>query len=118
MIYLSNKTNIFIYSLPVDMRKSIDGLSLLVDEALNQLPQSGSLYIFHNKSSNKVKVLYWDKNGFIMHYKRMEKGRFKFPKSNDEYHYKISHDQLSWLLAGLDFILMDTFSELDFSHYS
>ena len=117
MITLHSDVNIFVYTLPVDMRKSIDGLSVLVVEALEQSPQSGSLYLFRNKASNKVKVLYWDRNGFIMHYKRMERGRFKFPKAIDDNHFEITKEQLSWLLAGLDFMLMDTFSDLDFSNY-
>jgi transposase len=99
------------------MRKSIDTLSVLVVEALEQPPQSGDVYLFRGKSSNKVKALYWDRNGFALHYKRLERGRFKFPKSYSNDSFEISENQMSWLLAGLDFILMNQFSELDYSQY-
>ncbi len=118
MIQLLNEADIYVYTPAVDMRKSINGLSVLVEDELEQSPQSGSLYLFHNKAKDKVKILYWDKNGFIMHYKRLEKGRFKFPKNYQQDSFDITQDQLGWLLAGLDFMLMDTFSELNYSYYS
>ena len=118
MITVNGSANIFIYTVPVDMRKAIDGLSLLLVEVLEQSPQSGDIYIFCNKIRTKVKLLYWDKNGFILHYKRLEKGRFKWPKKqNGNEQIEINAEQLSWLFAGLDFILMDTFSELNFENY-
>ena len=61
---------------PVDMRKSIDGLCSLVMDLLEQSPQSGHLFVFYYRSRDKVKSRYRDKNGFVMHYKRLEKGRF------------------------------------------
>ncbi len=117
MIHLGSDTSIFVYTMAVDMRKSIDGLSVLVVEEVEQSPQSGSIYLFCNKSGNKIKVLYWDRNGFIMHYKRLEKGRFKLSKTMEDKHFEINKDQLSWLLAGLDFMLMNACSDLDFSDY-
>ena len=106
-IYLSNK--------PTDMRKSIDGLSCLVLDSFNQNPHSENLYIFFNKSQDKIKILYWDRNGFTLHYKRLEKGKFKVKL--DKNIAKITENQLNWLLAGLDFNLMNDFSELDYSNY-
>lgn len=117
MIVVGENSQFFMYSIPVDMRKSIDGLSYLVCDLLAHNPQDGSVYIFHNKKCDKIKLLYWDKNGFILHYKRLEKHRFKFAKSLDESTISITKQQLSWLLAGLDFNLMEQFNELDFSDY-
>lgn len=117
MIAFSNETRIYVYSVAVDMRKSIDGLTVLVVDTLEQSPQSNNLYLFRNKTGDKVKILYWDRNGFIVHYKRLEKGRFKFSKIRNSDAFEINKDQLSWLLAGLDFMLMDTFSELNYSNY-
>ena len=57
---------------PIDMRKSIDGLSCLVKNELNMSPISNNIFIFFNKFRDKVKILYWDRNGFIVHYKRLE----------------------------------------------
>lgn len=102
---------------PVDMRKSINGLSALIIDVFEAAPQSRHLFIFHNKAKDKVKIIFWDRNGFVLYYKRLEKGRFKFNKSQTEGSFEITHEQLQWLLAGLDFQLMHEFNELDYSKY-
>lgn len=117
MIILNEETRIYIYSKPIDMRKAIDGLSVFIVESLSMPPQSGDVYLFRNKKGDKIKCLYWDKNGFVLHYKRLEKNRFKFPKHFETTCITITHEQLSWLLAGLDFILMHQFPEINFSNY-
>ena len=61
------------------MRKSIDGLSIIVAENLGLNPSDGSIHIFYNKKYDKLKMIYWDKNGFSLLYKRLEKERFKIP---------------------------------------
>ena len=116
MIIVSEEASCYVYSEPVDMRKSIDGLSYLVCDLTDRNPQDGSVYIFHNRQRDKVKLLYWDKNGFVMHYKRMEKGRFKFSKTRDEV-ISLNTQQLSWLLAGLDFETLHQFREFDYTNY-
>ena len=105
---------IYISVAAIDMRKSIDGLSALVAQEFRDGPQSGHLFIFLNRSRDKVKIIFWDKNGFVMHYKRMEKHRFVLPNKNDLAHIIISETQLNGLLAGLDFNLMGDFSEIDY----
>lgn len=117
MLQLQSSTKIYVYTQTVDMRKSIDGLSVVIVEQLERSPQSGDVFVFRNKLCNKVKALVWDRNGFILHYKRLERGRFKFPRSSDGLSYVISEEQLGWLLAGLDFVLMNDFSELNFENY-
>lgn len=117
MLKLKEDVVLYLYSKAVDMRKSIDGLSYIVSDQLDKNPQDGALYLFHNKSRDKVKLLFWDKNGFVMYYKRIEKGRFKFNKLPDTAVITLEERQLSWLLAGLDFQLMNEFKELDYSHY-
>ena len=64
---------IYLYSQPIDMRKSINGLSYIVNDLPEQNPQDGSLILFYNRSRDKVKLLYWDNNGFVMVYKRLKK---------------------------------------------
>lgn len=117
MITLNNISELFLYSAPIDMRKSIDGLSYLVCDLLERNPQDSSVYIFYNRARDKVKLIFWDKNGFVMYYKRLEKGKFKFDKSLDDDTLQISGDQLSWLLAGLDFRLMNEFEHLKYDNY-
>ena len=83
-----------------DMRKSINGLCLLVDESLSQNPGCGTLYVFCNRARDKLKLLYWDGNGFCLLYKRLEKGRFKIPTQAQPLSINLS--ELRWLLQGID----------------
>ena len=64
-----------------DMRKSINGLSILVEQALDLSPFSGDLFVFCNRQRRIIKILYWDRNGFCLWQKRLEKDRFKWPQS-------------------------------------
>jgi len=98
---LSFKTPIWLYPSPVDFRKQIDGLVILIADELSSDPTSGELFIFRNRSSDKVKLLWYDDNGFWLCYKRLEAGRLKFP-SQTEGVFELERDQLSWLLSGLD----------------
>jgi transposase len=66
---------------PVDMRKGIDGLSYLVESLLAQHPMSGHLFVFVGRDRHKVKILYWDRTGFALWYKRLERGKFPSPGS-------------------------------------
>lgn len=117
MLTLREGLKVFLYLTPVDMRKSIDGLNALVLDELKHSPQSGHLFLFYNKKKDKIKIVYWDRNGFILHYKRLDKGRFKLAKSGDDSALEINEKQLQWLLAGLDFQLMHTFNELKYNNY-
>lgn len=98
---LSFKTPLWLYSKPVDFRKQIDGLALLVADQLSKNPGSSELFIFRNPRGNKIKLLWYDGNGYWLCYKRLEKGRLKFP-SQDSSVLELTRDQLSWLLSGLD----------------
>ena len=85
-----------------DMRKAINGLSILVEQAMDLNPFSGDLFVFCNRQRTIIKILYWDRNGFALWLKRLEKHRFKWPQSADDV-ITIEAKQLSWLLAGLDY---------------
>jgi len=84
-----------------DMRKSVNGLPLIVSDVLDQDPFSGHLFVFCNHRRNILKILYWDRNGFCMWYKRLEKDRFRWPSSELE-SQEIGPRQLQWLLDGLE----------------
>ncbi len=84
-----------------DMRKSVNGLSLIVSEVLEQDPFSGHLFVFCNRPRTIVKILYWDRNGFCLWYKRLEKERFNWPRDENELK-EIGPRQLQWLLDGLE----------------
>lgn len=83
-----------------DMRKSISGLSILVEDSLEMNPFSGSLFVFCNRRRSMIKVLYWDRNEFCLWMKRLEKHSFQWPSSPEEV-MEIDHRQFRWLLDGL-----------------
>jgi len=101
MIRLSSKTKVFLALGVTDMRKAINGLSIIVSEQMQMDTFSGSLFVFCNRKRNILKILYWDKNGFCLWQKRLEKDRFKWPESEKEV-LDIDSRELSWLIAGLN----------------
>lgn len=116
MLRLAEETRIYVADKPVDGRKAINGLVALVIEYFEKPVNDGSVYVFYNASHDRVKCLFWDKNGFVLYHKRLERGRFKMKKASNGT-YIISKNQLDWLLAGLDFQLMNEFRTLDFTQY-
>jgi len=102
-MFLSNDIKVWLSAKSTDMRKSIDGLSFLVVDDLKLDPNSGELFIFYNRKFDKLKILYWNNNGFCLWYKRLEKHRFKLPRETG-HSMVISLQQLRWLLEGLDFL--------------
>jgi transposase len=117
MLKINSDVKIFVSTNPIDARKSIDGLASLVQENNFNL-QSGHLFLFFNKARDKVKCVYWDRNGFVLHYKRLEKHKFVIPKLHPSTHLEITETQLQGLLAGLDFMLMAQFSEINYAQYA
>jgi len=115
-MFLSFSAPIWLYPEIVDFRKQIDGLVLLVSDHLQKNPTSGQLFLFRNRSANKIKILWWDRNGFWLFYKRLEQGHFKFPKLNIET-IELTRDQLGWLLSGLDCLSHSLFPEVKASHF-
>lgn len=84
-----------------DMRKSIDALAVLVSQDFELDLFSNSLFVFCNKDRDKLKILHWDHNGFWLYYRRLEKGRFRWPRDAGKQTISISRRQLQWLLDGL-----------------
>ncbi len=107
---------IWLYLTPVDFRRQIDGLVLLISGHLHQDPTNGQLFLFRNKGRDKIKILYWQDNGFWLFYKRLERGRFKFPGIEDNC-TELSRDQLQWLLSGLEIRQQTTLKKLKFSNF-
>jgi len=84
-----------------DLRKNIDGLSIIVQEKFELDPFSRNLYVFCNRKRDKLKILEWSSTGFWLHYLRLEKDRFNWPDSHDETHIAVSEQSLRWLIDGL-----------------
>jgi len=83
-----------------DMRKSINTLSILVEGQMESNPFSGSLFAFCDRKRDIMKVLYWDRNGFCLWQKRLEKDRFLWPDSSDAV-MRLTHRELLWLIDGM-----------------
>lgn len=86
---------------PTDLRKSIDGLSIIVLESFKLDPFSKNLFVFCNRKKDKIKILEWDHNGFWLHYKRLEKDIFNWPDQCNSKSMEIDERQFRWLLDGL-----------------
>ena len=109
-------TPIWLYPESIDFRKQIDGLVLLVADELKLNPASGQLFLFRNRTANKIKILWWERNGFWLCYKRLEKGRLIFPRHQSDV-MELTRDQFSWLLSGLDCIKQQQLPELRPSNF-
>ena len=96
-----NNVQVYVALGVTDMRKSINGLSIMVEEELGLDLFTKNLFAFCNRKRDIVKILYWDANGFCVWKKRLEKDVFQWPESEDEV-IQISTPSLSWLLNGLD----------------
>ena len=86
---------------PVDMRRGIDGLSAIVQQALGQTPCAGSAFVFHNRAGNRLKLLLWYGNGVWLCQRRLHEGSFVWPKAGDSC-FSISQEQWHWLIAGVE----------------
>lgn len=97
---ISQAENIYIACGYTDMRKSIDGLSAMVQQNYKLDPFSNSLFLFCGRKNNRLKALYWEGDGFVLLYKRLENGKFQWPRTQDDV-LKISPQEFRWLLEGL-----------------
>jgi len=101
MVVSPANTKVYLAAGVTDMRKAINGLSMLVEGQLELDPFSGHLFVFCNRRRNMIKVLYWDRNGFCLWHKRLEKECFRWPESWDQV-LELDQRQLNWLLEGLE----------------
>ncbi len=95
-------TRYFLYREPTDIRKSFDGLCGLVSSRLGQNPMSGDVFIFMNKPRNRIKLLKWESGGFVLFYKRLEKGTFELPAvQNSVVSQLIDYGELAMIITGI-----------------
>lgn len=106
----------FLYRRPIDMRKQRAGLAALVQEVIAENPFSGALFLFVGRRRDRIKVLWWDRNGFVVWYKVIEgKEKFHWPRHLDTDVVTISGEQLNRLLEGYDVWRMKAHQPLHFS---
>lgn len=100
----SSRMTIYCATAPIDLRRSFDGLAAAAKETLAKDPRSGALFLFVNKAGNRLKALWWDRTGYCLLYKRLERGLFRFPSSlrPGDGSVQIETTELAKILEGFD----------------
>ena len=101
MLSAAQGASVYLACGSTDMRKSIDGLAALVAEQFQLDLFSHSLFVFCNRQRDKLKILYWDHNGFWLYYRRLERGHFRWPGAGTQQTLSITCRELGWMLDGL-----------------
>ncbi|MCA9445299.1 MAG: IS66 family insertion sequence element accessory protein TnpB [Candidatus Omnitrophica bacterium] len=101
MLNFPPSVRVFVSTVPADMRRSFDGLAAMTEQILEKDPFSGHLFVFRNKRGDRVKILYWDRDGYCLWYKRLEKGTFRFPERGEK-SLEVEAAELALLLEGFD----------------
>lgn len=103
MLSLLGPVRILVYVPPTDMRKGFDSLAALVREQMGEDPLSGHLFVFRSRRGNRVKLLFWDRDGLALYYKRLERGTLRFPAvAAGQQSMSVTAEELSLLLWGID----------------
>ena len=116
MMTWSSGIDIYLHREPVDFRKAINGLSVIVAEVMELSPFDPAIFVFCNKRRTQLKVLYWDKTGFVLWQKRLEKETFKWPRKLKDDTLKINAEQWHWLLRGVDYTHLTPHQRLTFDN--
>ena len=105
MLSLTLPTQVYLCLTPTDMRKSFDSLAALVRDELKSDPFSGSLFVFFSRRKDRIKLLYWDTDGYALWMKRLERGTYQFPLAQTDCHASslvITATDLNLILSGID----------------
>lgn len=105
---------VYLHRDPVDFRKAINGLVLIIEHEMTLSPYADALFLFCNKQCDKMKIVWWDQTGFCLWYKRLEQSKFKWPRKLDDEVVELSEEQLHWLLRGFDITRMQAHSMLNY----
>lgn len=107
---------IWLASSHIDFRKSIDGLCAIVQDQFDMLPHEG-IFIFYNRARNRIKILLWHNNGYVLIYKRFEAGKL-FLKVTEDQKILLNPDQLDWLILGVDWLTLSSNNPCDYKEFS
>ncbi len=116
MLVVPDNSSIYLRLEPTDMRKSINGLSIMVVELVKQNPQSGHLFLFRNRKGDKMKALHYEQNCFTLWYRRLEKGKYIFPR-NAEGVIELDKQHFAWLLASDKYSRWDALQQQTYKNY-
>ena len=103
MFRFTDSIRVYVSAEPIDFRRGLNGLLSLIEATFGHTPQAEYLFLFRDRHRKKIKAVFWDKNGFILFYKRLEDGHFQFPK-NRRGKMELNRLQLECLLSGMDFM--------------
>lgn len=109
---------VYLYREPIDFRKAINALSVLVEQELGLSPFASALYVFTNRQRNRVKALYWHRNGFCLWQKRLERDKFAWPQGASALTQTCSLAEFGWLIEGFDLTKNKPHKTLTFSSVS
>ena len=118
MRFADPQAAVYICAKPVDFRKGMGSLAVLVESQLKLDPFTEAVFVFSNRRFNAIKLLYWERNGFCLWQKRLEKDRFTWPKAHSDGVVSLTIQQLEWLLAGFDINRMKPHQTLKFRSVS
>lgn len=110
-----NMPEIYLYRAPIDFRKQVNGLALLIEQELGRSPFTGALFAFTNRHRNKIKCLMWEDNGFVLYYKALAEEKFKWPSVSDAALLPLTGEQINWLLEGYDISLFSGHKVLQYA---
>ena len=105
---------VYLHRDPVDFRKAINGLVIIIEQSMTLSPYASALFVFCNRSRDKLKIVYWDETGFCLWYKRLEKAKFAWPRGAEQNVVELTEEQLHWLLRGLDITRMQPHQRLNY----
>lgn len=114
MRWFADVPRIYLHREFVDFRKAVNGLCLIVEQELGLNPFDESLYVFCNRRRDRLKVLYWDKTGFALWFKRLEQDKFKWPSHDSAALLELSEESFHWLLSGLPIRPLEPHKPLDY----
>ena len=102
----------------VDFRKAINGLVEIVESQMSLSPYQDAIFVFCSKTKDKLKVIHWDKTGFVMWYKRLEQSKYAWPVRHDDEVIELTPEQWQWLLSGYNIVLMQGHEALHYGEKS
>ena len=111
MMGLTEEVEVWLHGEPVDFRRQINGLVLIVEQEMEAGPFAKRIYAFTNRRRDRARLLYWDRNGFALWLKRLEKHQFSWPEGEEDT-IVVDRREIGWLLAGIDFFRLRPHDEL------
>ena len=111
MMAVTEEVEVWLHREPVDFRRQINGLVLIVEQEMEANPFAKRVYAFTNRRRDRARLLYWDRNGFALWMKRLEKDRFPWPEDGDET-VVVGRREIAWLLDGIDFFRLRPHREI------